>query len=314
MTDNRPKLIIIAGPTAVGKTSAAVRLCEEIGGEVISADSMQVYRGMDIGTAKVREDEMHGIRHHLIDILDPDTEFSAADFKELSLKACSEIYKRGHIPVVCGGTGFYIQGLLYDIDFSEEERDCSYRDQLSEIFSSEGIDALADMLRQIDPEACEKIDMHNSRRIIRALEFYKNHGFSIVRHNEKEEKKRGSSPFDCSFFVLTSERQVLYERINRRVDMMMEEGLLEEARLLKQTVSHLSSTAGQAIGYKELFEYLDGICTLNTAVEKIKINSRHYAKRQLTWFRREKNAVWIDVQKGDPLDDIRKHIQELWNM
>lgn len=314
MTDNRPKLIIIAGPTAVGKTSAAVRLCEEIGGEVISADSMQVYRGMDIGTAKVREDEMHGIRHHLIDILDPDTEFSAADFKELSLKACSEIYKRGHIPVVCGGTGFYIQGLLYDIDFSEEERDCSYRDQLSEIFSSEGIDALADMLRQIDPEACEKIDMHNSRRIIRALEFYKNHGFSIVRHNEKEEKKRGSSPFDCSFFVLTSERRVLYERINRRVDMMMEEGLLEEARLLKQTVSHLSSTAGQAIGYKELFEYLDGICTLNTAVEKIKINSRHYAKRQLTWFRREKNAVWIDVQKGDPLDDIRKHIQELWNM
>lgn len=257
---------------------------------------------------------MRGIRHHLIDILDPDTEFSAADFKRLALEACEEIYSNGHIPVVCGGTGFYIQALLYDMDFTEEKHDLKYREYLNGLYETEGTEALAALLKETDPLSAERTDLRNSRRIIRALEFYKDHGFSIALHNEAEAAKRETSPFDYCFFVLNTERSILYERIDRRVDMMMENGLLDEVMALKESGIVLGRTAGQAIGYKELFEYLDGRCSLETAAEKIKINSRHYAKRQLTWFRREKTAVWIDILKGDPLDDIRKHLQELWNM
>lgn len=304
------KLIIIAGPTAVGKSSAAVRLAREIGGEIISADSMQTYRGMDIGTAKVTAAEMQGVPHYLIDIIDPDTDFNAAMFQKYAREACSRIYANGRIPIVCGGTGFYIQALLYDIDFSEEtDRDDDYRRMLQSIASGEdGTEKLADMLKDIDPLAAENIDMHNPKRLIRALEYHKLHGSSIVLHNLEESKKREHSPYDYRFFVLTADRESLYERINQRVDKMMSGGLLDEARRLYDMKLRRDCTALQGIGYKELFEYFDGNISLDEAAELIKLNSRRYAKRQLTWFRREKNVIWIDTGKGDPIDEIRKYL------
>ena len=305
--DNR--MIVIAGPTAIGKSDTAVRLAREIDGEIISADSMQAYRGMDIGTAKITKEEMRGIPHYLIDILDPDTDFSAALFQQYAKEACGRIYANGHIPIVCGGTGFYIQGLLYDIDFTEEaDRDDGYRSELAREAAEKGSEYIADMLRDIDPMAYESIDTHNTKRVIRALEYYKLHGQSIIIHNREESLKRDSSPYDYRFFVLNGDRRALYRRIDRRVDMMLQSGLTEEVRGLYDRGIRRDSTAAQAIGYKELLDYLDGKCTLDDAAERIKINSRRYAKRQLTWFKREKNAIWIDTDKGDPLDDIRKYL------
>lgn len=309
MNQQSGKLIVIAGPTAIGKSAAAVQLARAIGGEIISADSMQAYRGMDIGTAKVTEEEMQGIPHHLIDILDVNEEYNAAMFKELALRACSKIYANGHIPIVCGGTGFYIQGLLYDIDFTaEEDRDEAYRSELMRINEEHGSDELVRLLKETDPVTAEHIDLHNMRRVIRALEFFKLHGSSIYMHNIEEERKKESSPFDYSFFVLNGDRRALYERIDKRVDIMVRDGLIEEAQRLREQGIRADSTAAQAIGYKELFPYLDGECSLDEAVERIKIDSRHYAKRQITWFKREKNAIWIDIDKGDPLTEIRRHL------
>lgn len=303
------KLIVIAGPTAIGKSAAAVRLASEIGGEIISADSMQAYRGMDIGTAKVTKEEMQGIPHHLIDILDVNEEYNAALFKELALDACSKIYANGHIPIVCGGTGFYIQGLLYDIDFTaEDDRDEDYRSELTRIEQEQGSDELVRMLKETDPVTAEHIDLCNMRRVIRALEFYKLHGSSIYMHNIEEESKKETSPFDYRFFVLNGDRKALYERIDKRVDIMVRDGLIDEARWLLEIGIRPDSTAAQAIGYKELFLYLDGKCSLDEAVERIKIDSRHYAKRQITWFKHEKNAIWIDIDNGDPLAEIRNRL------
>ncbi len=293
----------------MGKTAAAVRLAKEIGGEIISGDSMQVYRGMDIGTAKVTKEEMQGVPHYLIDVLDPDTDFNAVLFQKLAKEALTRIYEAGHIPILCGGTGFYIQALLYDIDFTDEaEHDDTYRRELQQIADNEGKEALALILKETDPLTAGKIDLSNMKRVIRALEYYKLHGRSIALHNEEQAQKREASPYDYRFFVLNGDRKELFNRIDCRVDKMMEAGLLDEVRYLQEQGIRRDGTAAQAIGYKELFEYLDGKCSLPEAVERIKIDSRHYAKRQLTWFRREKNAIWIDVDKGDPLDDIRKYI------
>ena len=307
--DFKKKLIIIAGPTAVGKTAAAVRLAKEIGGEIISGDSMQVYRGMDIGTAKVTKEEMQGVPHHLIDVLEPDTDFNAVLFQKLAKEAADRIYAAGHVPILCGGTGFYIQALLYDIDFTEEaERDDAYRTELQHIADTEGGEALSRMLKEQDPVTAAAIDLCNTKRVIRALEYYKLHGQSIALHNEEQAKKRQDSPYDYRFFVLNGDRQELFKRIDSRVDKMVEEGLLREVRHLHEQGIRRDSTAAQAIGYKELYDYLDGKCSLPEAIERIKVDSRHYAKRQLTWFRREQNAVWIDVDKGDPLEEIRKYL------
>lgn len=310
MNEDFGKLIIIAGPTAVGKSSTAVRLAREIGGEIISADSMQTYRGMDIGTAKLTADEMQGVPHYLMDIIDPDTDFNAAMFQQCAREACRKIYADGHIPIVCGGTGFYIQALLYDIDFSgENERDDDYRSLLQQTAElPDGPSKLADMLKNIDPLAAENIDIQNPKRVIRALEYHKLHGSSIVLHNREESLKREHSPYDYRFFVLTADRKVLYERINQRVDKMMADGLEAEARSLYDMNLRRNCTALQGIGYKELFEYFDGHVSRDEAIENIKLNSRRYAKRQLTWFRREKNVIWIDTDKGDPIDDIRKYL------
>lgn len=294
-------LIILAGPTAVGKTAASIRLAKAIGAEIISADSMQVYRHMDIGSAKIRLEEMEGVPHHLIDVLEPEEEFNVVRFQQMAKAAAEEIYAKGKIPLVAGGTGFYIQALLYDIDFTENDGDTSYRRSLEKTAEEKGGEYLHAMLREADPKAAEEIHPHNIKRMIRALEFHHQTGGKISEHNEAEREK--SSPYDFAYFVLTDERSRLYERIDRRVDKMMEEGLLEEVRYLKERGVKRESTAMQGLGYKELYAYLDGECTLEEAVRIIKRDTRHFAKRQLTWFKRERDVIWADKSVIGQSDD-----------
>lgn len=306
-------LIILTGPTAVGKTGLSIALAKRLNGEIISADSMQVYRGMDIGTAKIRPEEMQGIPHHLIDILDPKESFDVVQFQQLAKEAVLDIHSRGAVPVLVGGTGFYIQALLYDIDFTEEEESPlrKHLEQLAE--TAEGREALVQELRRVDPEALKTIHPNNLKRVIRAVEFYRMHGTPISGHNEKERQK--TSPYDSRYFVLTDDRARLYARINGRIDAMLEEGLVEEVKgLVSQglTREHISM---QAIGYKEILDYLEGICDYASAVDTLKKNTRHFAKRQLTWFRRERDVIWLDrsVYPGDEelLDRI---LQECWSV
>ena len=294
-------LIILAGPTAVGKTAASIRLAKAIGAEIISADSMQVYRHMDIGSAKIRQEEMEGVPHYLIDVLEPEEEFNVVRFQQMAKAAAEEIYAKGKIPLVAGGTGFYIQALLYDIDFTENDGDTSYRRSLEKTAEEKGGEYLHAMLREADPKAAEEIHPHNIKRMIRALEFHHQTGGKISEHNEAEREK--SSPYDFAYFVLTDERSRLYERIDRRVDKMMEEGLLEEVRYLKERGVKRGSTAMQGLGYKELYAYLDGECTLEEAVRIIKRDTRHFAKRQLTWFKRERDVIWADKSVIGQSDD-----------
>ncbi len=294
-------LIILAGPTAVGKTAASIRLAKAIGAEIISADSMQVYRHMDIGSAKIRQEEMEGVPHYLIDVLEPEEEFNVVRFQQMAKAAAEEIYAKGKIPLVAGGTGFYIQALLYDIDFTENDGDTSYRRSLEKTAEEKGGEYLHAILREADPKAAEQIHPHNIKRMIRALEFHHQTGGKISEHNEAEREK--SSPYDFAYFVLTDERSRLYERIDRRVDMMMEEGLLEEVLYLKERGVKRESTAMQGLGYKELYAYLDGKCTLEEAVRIIKRDTRHFAKRQLTWFKRERDVIWADKSVIGQSDD-----------
>ena len=293
MTEKKP-LVILTGPTAVGKTALSIKLASEIGGEIISADSMQVYRQMDIGSAKIKPEEMGGIPHHLIDILEPEEEFNVCLFEKLALEAMEQIYERGHIPVVVGGTGFYIQALLYQIDFTEEETDTAYRDKLWQLGEEKGNHYLHELLRKVDPESAEEIHENNRKRVIRALEFYENCGKPISTHNKEQRQK--TSAYNSCYFVLTDDRKKLYERIESRVDQMLSNGLVDEVRTLKERGCNASMVSMQGLGYKEILEYLDGRCSLLEAVEKIKKETRHFAKRQLTWFRREKDVIWLDKQ------------------
>ena len=293
MTEKKP-LVILTGPTAVGKTALSIKLASEIGGEIISADSMQVYRQMDIGSAKIKPEEMDGIPHHLIDILEPEEEFNVCLFEKLALEAMEQIYERGHIPVVVGGTGFYIQALLYQIDFTEEETDTAYRDKLWQLGEEKGNHYLHELLRKVDPESAEEIHENNRKRVIRALEFYENCGKPISTHNKEQRQK--TSAYNSCYFVLTDDRKKLYERIESRVDQMLSNGLVDEVRTLKERGCNASMVSMQGLGYKEILEYLDGRCSLLEAVEKIKKETRHFAKRQLTWFRREKDVIWLDKQ------------------
>ena len=293
MTEKKP-LVILTGPTAVGKTALSIKLASEIGGEIISADSMQVYRQMDIGSAKIKPEEMDGIPHHLIDILEPEEEFNVCLFEKLALEAMEQIYERGHIPVVVGGTGFYIQALLYQIDFTEEETDTAYRDKLWQLGEEKGNHYLHELLRKVDPESAEEIHENNRKRVIRALEFYENSGKPISTHNKEQRQK--TSAYNSCYFVLTDDRKKLYERIESRVDQMLSKGLVDEVRTLKERGCNASIVSMQGLGYKEILEYLDGRCSLLEAVEKIKKETRHFAKRQLTWFRREKDVIWLDKQ------------------
>lgn len=301
MTEKKP-LVILTGPTAVGKTALSIKLASEIGGEIISADSMQVYRQMDIGSAKIKPEEMGGIPHHLIDILEPEEEFNVCLFEKLALEAMEQIYERGHIPVVVGGTGFYIQALLYQIDFTEEETDTAYRDKLWQLGEEKGNHYLHELLRKVDPESAEEIHENNRKRVIRALEFYENCGKPISTHNKEQRQK--TSAYNSCYFVLTDDRKKLYERIESRVDQMLSKGLVDEVRTLKERGCNASMVSMQGLGYKEILEYLDGRCSLLEAVEKIKKETRHFAKRQLTWFRRESEVTWVDKDNFD-YDDSR---------
>lgn len=290
---DRKPLIILAGPTAVGKTSLSIRLAKETGGEIISADSMQVYRHMDIGSAKITKEEMEGVPHYLVDVLEPEEEFNVVRFQQMAEEAAERIWEKGKIPLVVGGTGFYIQALLYDIDFTENDGDESYRRRLEQKTSDEeGASELYEMLTTVDPKAAREIHPRNLKRIIRALEFHHQTGKKISEHNETQRQK--SSPYNYAYFVLTDERSRLYERIDQRVDLMMEQGLLDEVRYLKERGVRKDSTAMQGLGYKELYAYLEGEYPLDEAVRIIKRDTRHFAKRQLTWFKRERDVIWTD--------------------
>ena len=300
-------LIILTGPTAVGKTAASIGLAKAVGGEIISADSMQVYRQMDIGSAKITKDEMQGIPHYLVDVLEPEEAFNVVRFQELAKEAMEEIFRNGHIPIVVGGTGFYIQALLYDIDFTENDSDLSFREELEKKAGEEGAESLHALLEKADPQAAAQIHPHNVKRVIRALEFNRKTGQKISEHNERERQKE--SPYNFAYFVLTDDRKALYERIDRRVDKMMEQGLLEEVRRLKDRGLPGDSVSMQGLGYKELFAYLEGEYPLEEAVRIIKRDTRHFAKRQLTWFRRERDVVWIDRQENE--QDERKILESM---
>ncbi len=290
-TTKRP-LVILTGPTAVGKTALSIALAKAIGGEIISADSMQVYRHMDIGSAKITPEEMEGIPHYLIDVLEPDQEFNVVVFQELAKQAAAEIYSRGHIPIVAGGTGFYIQALVYDIDFTENDEDTAFRRTLEEQAKREGAEALYERLRAVDPESCESIHAHNIKRVIRAIEFYEKTGKKISEHNR--EQRQNDSPYNFAYFVLNDDRERIYERINGRVDLMMAQGLVEEVRALRESGCRKEMVSMQGLGYKELLSYLEGETSMDEAVYLIKRDTRHFAKRQLTWFRREKEVIWVD--------------------
>lgn len=285
-------MIILAGPTAVGKTAASIRLAKAVGGEIISADSMQVYRHMDIGSAKIRPGEMEGVPHYLVDVLEPEEDFNVVRFQQMAKAAAEEIYSRGRIPIAAGGTGFYIQALLYDIDFTENDGDSSFRRELEKTAEEKGGEYLHALLQEADPEAALQIHPHNIKRMIRALEFHHQTGGKISEHNETEREKE--SPYNFAYFVLTDDRSRLYDRIDRRVDLMMEEGLLDEVRFLKERGVRRDSTAMQGLGYKELYAFLDGEYPLEEAVRIIKRDTRHFAKRQLTWFKRERDVIWAD--------------------
>lgn len=288
----KKSLIILTGPTAVGKSALSIALAKKINGEIISADSMQVYKYMDIGSAKISKEEMDGVRHHLIDVLEPNEEFHVARFQQMAKKALQEIYDAGKIPILVGGTGFYIQALLYDIDFSKGDEDPAYRKELEAIATEKGNAYLHDMLRAVDPKSADEIHANNVKRVIRALEFYRQTKTPISAHNEQEKVK--TSPYDFLYFVLTDERQILYERIEQRIDDMIKNGLIEEIRQLKDMGCHRQMVSMQGLGYKEILAYLDGECTLDEAVYILKRDTRHFAKRQLTWFKREKDVIWLN--------------------
>lgn len=288
-------MVILTGPTAVGKTALSIRLAKEINGAVISADSMQVYRHMDIGSAKIRPEEMQGVKHYLIDLLEPEEEFHVVRFVQEAKAALKEIYQNGQIPIIAGGTGFYIQALLYDIDFDGQDCDAEYRRKLELLVQEKGAEYLHQMLAEVDAASAEAIHANNTKRVIRALEFYHVSGKKISEHNETEHQKE--SPYNFAYFVLTDERERLYKRIEARVDAMMEEGLLDEVRLLKERGATKEMVSMQGLGYKEILAYLDGEISLERAVYLIKRNTRHFAKRQLTWFRRERDVIWFDKEQ-----------------
>lgn len=294
---NKPKLIVLTGPTAVGKTSASIGLAKAIGGEIISADSMQVYRHMDIGSAKITPEEMEGVKHHLIDVLDPSEAFNVVTFQQMAKAAMEEIYAAGHIPIVVGGTGFYIQALLYDIDFTEEDDATQYREELEELAKTRGKDYLYEQLQQVDPEGAAAIHPNNVKRVIRALEYYRNTGGKISEHNEASHQKE--SPYDFTYFVLDMNREELYRRIDKRVDIMIEQGLVDEVKALAANGATRDMVSMQGLGYKEILDYLDGEITLEEAIYRIKRDSRHFAKRQLTWFRRERDVTWVHKEDFD---------------
>ena len=310
MTKN--KLIILAGPTASGKPSVSIDLAKKLGGDIISADSMQVYKYMDVGTAKISVEEMQGVKHHLIDVLDPKEDFNIVKFQNMVKCSIEEIVKNGHIPILVGGTGFYIQSVIYDIDFNNEDDNSSVRKKLEEEYDTLGADFMHEKLKKIDIVSAQNIHKNNKKRIIRAIEYFLINNEPISSHNEVQREKK--SPYDYRFFVLNPPRDILYERINKRVDIMVENGLVDEVKKLREMGLSTANISMQGIGYKEIIEYLDGEVSLETAIENIKQNTRHMAKRQVTWFKREKDVIYVDPFSFESNEKIVDYMIEKINL
>ena len=301
-------VIAVVGPTASGKTSLSIEIAKHFSGQVVSADSMQIYEKMNIATAKPTDDEMQGIKHHLIGFQPIDKKFSVAEYVTLGKECIEKIHNQGDLPVVAGGTGLYVDSLLQNIQFSKEENNTEIREELTEIFDSKGAEFMLEFLREIDPQTAEKLHLNDKSRIIRALEIYKATGKTMTE--QKILSREEESPFDVLYIGINyRDRNVLYERINRRVDIMMENGLLEEAKDFYNIPA--DKTACQAIGYKELAPYFNGEKTLEDCLESLKIETRHYAKRQLTWFRKNENINWIYPDDYENSEDIYKSVFEI---
>lgn len=305
MTDKIP-ILILTGPTAVGKTALSIELAKILGGEIISADSMQIYRKMDIGSAKISQEEMDSVVHHMIDVVDPDEDFSVADFHDMASQIISDIHKRGKLAIVTGGTGLYLNSLVYDMDFGGTNSDPSIRKDLEEILNDKGKDYLYRLLQDLSPEAAKRIHPNNTKRVIRAIEVYKTGGDMGDFSNDLKYNPK----FDAKIIVLNRDRSILYDRINQRVDMMFDMGLLDEVKGLHQMgyTSQIQSMKG--IGYKEVLEYFDGKMTLEESIDILKQGTRRYAKRQITWFKRYENALWLDLDKVTELDDQIEAIKD----
>lgn len=300
---DKKKLIVLIGPTSVGKTELSIRLAKEFNGEIISGDSMQIYKGMDIGTAKIKDEEMDGISHHLIDIKEPDEPFSVAEFQDIVRKTIDEIHERNRVPMIVGGTGLYIQSVIYDYQFSEAPSNESIRQKYEKLALTKGNLYVYQMLKEIDPESASNIHPNNVRRVIRALEIFDCTGKTATEYHKQQVP---NLLYDVAIIGLTMEREQLYNRINRRVDMMIDQGLIEEVKnLYDHHIRNVQSI--QAIGYKELYEYFDGKVSLEEAIETLKQNSRRYAKRQLTWFRNKLNVTWFDMT--NEMDRHKKNIE-----
>ena len=304
-------IVILTGPTAVGKTNLSIKLAKEINGEMISADSMQVYKYMDIGTAKIKPEEMEGIPHHLIDVLEPTEDFNVFTFQTMAKQALNKIYAKCKIPIIVGGTGFYIQALLYDISFEETEVS-AYRAQLTAEYEQHGAHALHERLKEVDPVSYKEIHENNVKRVIRALEFYHDTGYPISQHNAKQREKE--SPYNFEYFVLNDDRAILYDRIEKRIDIMIEQGLVNEVQKLLDYGCTSDMVSMQGLGYKEIVPFLAGEYSLEDAIYILKRDTRHFAKRQLTWFRREKVVTWVDRTEFENEENMLSFmIQQLKN-
>ena len=304
-------LIVLTGPTAVGKTSLSISLAKAVGGEIISADSMQVYKHMNIGTAKITKEEMNGVPHFLIDELEPDEEFNVTVFKNKVMKYIEEIRKRGHIPIIVGGTGFYIQSVIYDINFSEYGDDSEVRRKYEEMAEILGKTELHKKLSEADKDYADSVSENNVKKVVRALAFYEMTGEKLSVQNKKERER--TSPFDFEYFVLTMDRKKLYERIDHRVDLMFEMGLVDEVKSLMARGYNKSMVSMQGIGYKEVIDYLNGQTSLSECMDVIKRDTRHFAKRQLTWFKREKVVTYINKDEFATEDECLKEMLRVYN-
>ena len=291
----KPEVIVICGPTASGKTALSIELAKRINGEIISADSMQIYKDMDIGTAKPTFEEMGDIKHYLIDCISPDVRYSVADFKKDAINAIEEIVSKDKRPIVVGGTGLYVDSLIYGIDYNEVKTDLNYRDYLEKVIEEKGLDHLYNKACEIDPEAMNKISKNDKKRICRVLEIYKSTGKTKTQLEIESRQKESKYEFDV--FAINMERSVLYERINKRVDIMINNGLIDEVKNLIGKYEKIP-TAMQGLGYKEVVQYFDGIYSKEEMIDKIKMESRRYAKRQITWFKRNKSIHWLDATNG----------------
>ena len=287
----KPTVIVIGGPTASGKSNLAVELAKKINGEIISADSMQIYKDMNIGTAKITEKEMQGIPHYMLDIVSPEKRYSVSEYKKEAEKAIEEILKKGKVPIIVGGTGLYIESLIYGIEFQEEEFDEKYRQELNNIAETEGLEKLYQEAKKIDPKAMEKISKNDRKRIIRVLEIY--HKTGKTKTEQEIESRKKEVKYNYKIFAINFDREKLYSRIEQRIDQMIEYGLIQEVENIKKKYNKFP-TAMQGLGYKEVVEYLEHKITKEEMLEKLKKETRHYAKRQITWFRKYKEITWLE--------------------